>query len=210
MLVEPTGEVFLLDRHLARLGRSAKALGFVFPKGAIGRSIAAQAAAVPEGAESVILRLLLHKRGEFRIHATPLSQRPVPPTLTVRLATRPVDSNELFLRHKTTYRRVYEEALAEARDGSAEEVNDVLLFNERGELTEGTITNIVLQFGEKLFTPAAESGLLPGCYRESVLAAGRVTEAVLRVEDVHRCDAIWAVNSVRGMMPCRLTCQQAC
>ncbi len=212
MLVEPEGGVFLLDLHLARLERSAAALGFRFPGDRLRSEIESQVESIAAGGRAAMLRILLGREGEIAGRATPLDEHPLPSPLGVRVARQPVDSRDIFLRHKTTYRRVYEEALAAARDGSGPEasgsgpsaVDEVFLHNERGELTEGTITNIVLQFGDKSYTPAAEAGLLPGCYREHLLRSGRVSEAVLRIEDLSRCDAVWAVNSVRGTLPCRL------
>ena len=70
---------------------------------------------------------------------------------TLRIASTRIDSGDPLLRHKTTRRQVYEAARAEfPRD----EADEVLLLNERGEVCEGTITNVFVDIGEPvLVTP---------------------------------------------------------
>ncbi len=62
----------------------------------------------------------------------------------VRLAQEPVNSADIFLYHKTTRRGVYEEAMRTVPD-----CDDVLLWNERRELTESCVANIVVEIGWK-------------------------------------------------------------
>ena len=60
------------------------------------------------------------------------------------------------------------------------QADEVILLNERGEVCEGTITNIFVDFGDgALVTPALACGLLPGVLRGELLDAGRAREAVL-------------------------------
>jgi para-aminobenzoate synthetase/4-amino-4-deoxychorismate lyase len=109
------------------------------------------------------------------------------------LAAGAVDSRDVFLFHKTTCRGVYDAARA-AFPGA----DDVILWNERGELTESCFANVVLALGGELVTPPVECGLLAGTFRAELLAAGVIRERVLRREDLARADAVWLVNSVRG------------
>jgi para-aminobenzoate synthetase/4-amino-4-deoxychorismate lyase len=78
--------------------------------------------------------------------------------------------------------------------------DDVLLVNERGEVTESTRANLVLRLGGELLTPPLASGLLPGVFRERLLARGIVREQVLFPADVLRAEKVWLVNSVRWWM----------
>jgi para-aminobenzoate synthetase/4-amino-4-deoxychorismate lyase len=112
----------------------------------------------------------------------------------VALARRPVDSTDVFLYHKTTNRRVYDER----REEYGPEYEDVILWNERGEITESTIANIVMELDGRKVTPPVDCGLLAGTFRRRLLASGEAVEQVVCVEDLARCSRVWLVNSVRG------------
>ena len=99
---------------------------------------------------------------------------------------------EIFLYHKTTHRQIYESAQKAFPD-----CDDVLLWNERGELTESCISNLVVQLDAKLLTPPVESGLLPGVFRASLIEQGRIVEERITVGDLKRCTKIYLINSVR-------------
>jgi para-aminobenzoate synthetase/4-amino-4-deoxychorismate lyase len=83
-------------------------------------------------------------------------------------------------------------------------VDDVLLWNEDGEVTESTIANLVVEIDGELITPSLSSGLLPGTMRARLLRDGRIREGVVRRDDLPRCTALWLVNSVRGWRECVL------
>ena len=114
-------------------------------------------------------------------------------TLAAALAPSPISSPDIFLFHKTTHRQVYDQARA-ACPGFVE----VLLWNERGEVTEFTASNVVIQWWERCYTPPVECGLLPGTFRGALLEKGIVAERAIRVEELEEADAILAINSVRG------------
>lgn len=131
------------------------------------------------------------------VQAAPLLRLPDPYLLG--LAPSPVDSSDLRLRHKLVPRTPYNEALAQRPD-----CHDVLLQNERCELTESCIANLVLEIDGAWWTPPVSSGLLPGVGRRLLLEQGRVREKVLHREDLDRCDAVWLVNSLRGLWRAQL------
>jgi para-aminobenzoate synthetase/4-amino-4-deoxychorismate lyase len=100
--------------------------------------------------------------------------------------------------HKTTNRAFYDEPRQHAH--AALSVDEVVFLNERGELTEGSITNLFVQRDGTLLTPPLSSGLLPGTLRAELLATGKASEQLLTLDDLERSDAIWLGNSVRGLM----------
>jgi para-aminobenzoate synthetase/4-amino-4-deoxychorismate lyase len=106
----------------------------------------------------------------------------------------------VFLQHKTTNRGVYERAMAARASG----VDDVLLWNDEGELTESTIGNLVVQLDGARSTPPRDCGLLAGTYRAALLERGDIGERVLRKSDLARAEGLWLVNAVRGWVPLRL------
>jgi para-aminobenzoate synthetase/4-amino-4-deoxychorismate lyase len=111
----------------------------------------------------------------------------------VGLAPTPVDSTDVFLYHKTTRREVYDAALRSRPD-----CDDVLLWNERGEVTESCIANVALGLDGRLVTPPVGCGLLAGTLRGLLLEQGRLAERVITLADLARCDGIYLLNSVRG------------
>jgi len=180
----------LLERHLARLQRSADYFGWPLDEAAVRGELAQQAQTFP--AQSMRVRLCVACGGEVKIEAVVLPT--ISPVIRVRLAAQPVDSADLFLHHKTTHRVVYRKAMETAAGAG-----DVLLWNERGEITESTIANVVVDLDGRRYTPPLRCGLLAGCYREHLLQSGQVSEKVLKIDDVKRAAAVYLVNSVRGM-----------
>jgi para-aminobenzoate synthetase/4-amino-4-deoxychorismate lyase len=83
------------------------------------------------------------------------------------------------------------------------------LWNERGELTEATTANIVVELAGDLLTPPLSSGLLAGTYRNHLLAEGVIREQVIRLADLDRCQAIYLINSVRKWRKARLQRQRS-
>jgi para-aminobenzoate synthetase / 4-amino-4-deoxychorismate lyase len=188
LLWTPRDGFVRLEGHLRRAEASAAYFGFAFSAARVRRALRART--MPEGAARV--RVEMDRVGGVRITAALLDANAgAPPTVAVD--DRPVDAADPFLYHKTTRRGVY--AAARARHPAAD---DVLLYNARGEITESTIANVVVERGEERVTPPLSCGLLPGVYREDLLRRGRVREAVVRREDLRRAAAVYLVNSLRG------------
>ncbi|MCW5621394.1 MAG: chorismate-binding protein [Burkholderiales bacterium] len=188
------GTIWLWPEHLERLRRAANHFGFALDEAALAALETRLRAAHPRGAWRV--RLLCARDGSLRTEVAALDESPA--QVTVQLAVAPVDSGEEFLRYKTTERRVY------AAHQPPQGVFDTLLWNERGELTEFTRGNVVLELDGRHITPAAHCGLLPGAHRAALLRRGDIVEDVVRREDLARCERVWFINSVRGWLPARL------
>ncbi|MBP7587206.1 MAG: aminodeoxychorismate synthase component I [Thermoanaerobaculia bacterium] len=200
MLWRPRCGVALLENHLARLAASANYFGFSLDARAWRSAVEAGLAALAGNeTQRQRIRLELAPDGVFSFTSGPF--RPDRRTWRVVLAGVPVDSQSVSLFHKTTDRRVYDAALAGARAAGADEA---ILWNERGELTEGTRTNLVLEIGGERLTPPRECGLLAGVFREALLERGRLKEAVLTREDLSRARRVLLVNALRGWIPAAL------
>ena len=74
----------------------------------------------------------------------------------------------------------------------------LVLFNEDGELTEGSFGNIALKLDGQWLTPRREAGLLPGIGREHWLREGRVREARLTQSDWTQASEVAWFNALRG------------
>lgn len=195
MLWQPGEGVFLLDAHLARLAASADYFNIPIEPAAIREAIANCQLSIVNGQWLTAphkIRLLVEQSGELTIKATPLAQDPLPAVARVGLARTPVDSRNVWLYHKTTQRQVYAAAKAERPD-----CDDVILVNERGELTETTAANIVLELDGELVTPPVTAGLLAGTMRDCLLRNGRIREQTLTPADLRRCRKLYLINSVR-------------
>lgn len=185
----PTDGYFLLEQHLARLADSADYFDRALDLKAIRaqlHQLAATLAPIPHR-----VRLTLPPNQGPGLEAQPLIALPQP--YRIGLARHPIDSRDPFLYHKTTHRRVYDQALAAAPGW-----DDVLLWNDQGELTESCLANIVVEQEGRLLTPPVRSGLLAGTYRGLLLSRGEISEQVLQLADLDRCDRIFLINSVRG------------
>ena len=190
-----------LDRHLARLENSAWELGFAFRRAAVEAALR-DAAGGSDAATPLRVRLTLAEGGAVEASAQPFAPLGPDAVWTLRIAATRLDAGDPLLRHKTTRRAIYEAARAEF---SRDEADEVVLLNERGEVCEGTITNVFADLGDgRLLTPALSSGLLPGVLRAEMLEMGRASEAVLTADDLRRARTIHVGNSLRGLMRAHL------
>lgn len=190
ILWTPEEGCVLIDSHLNRLAASAAYFSRTADLDKIRETLTSLARTFPS--QPMRVRLLIPPAGEPVYEAQPLT--PLPHPYRIRLASRPIDRADVFLYHKTTQRLVYEELLA-ASPGW----DDVLLWNEKEEITESCIANVVVNIEGRLLTPPVASGLLPGTLRACLIERGQIEEAVIRVEDLSRCSKMYLVNAVRGI-----------
>lgn len=196
---EPGGGFVRLDRHLARLSASAKALGFAADPDRIGAALRNAVG----GKGPLRVRLTLSESGDAACMAQPFEPLGADTVWTLRIASARIASADPLLRHKTTRRAVYDAARAEF---SRDEADEVLLLNERGEFCEGTITSIFVEVAGSplLLTPPLSSGLLKGVLREELIETKQAMEAVLTIEDLRNTRTIFVGNALRGLIPGRL------
>ena len=185
----PEEGYFLLARHVARLLDTAEYFSFPATREGIQQALAEWAAGLSAPSK---VRLLLHRDGRIAVEAAPLPLAE-PGPLRVALTWQPVSSADVRLYHKTTRREPYEAARAARPDA-----DEVILWNERGEITELSTSNLVLELDGQLVTPPVSSGLLAGTLRAEMLAAGQIVERVVTLDDLNRVTGLWAINSVRG------------
>jgi len=184
---------FLLEEHIERLASSAEYFGFDIEIETVRAALVKRTATF--GPDPLKVRLLVKRDGSFRIESAPAT-----PSVPVKLgfAAEPVDDRNVFLFHKTTHRSVYEHAKASHPD-----CDDVLLWNQRGEITESTRANVLLNIGGEWLTPPVSSGLLPGAMRAHLLERGEIRETVLTKADLSRAASVALINSVRKWIEVR-------
>jgi para-aminobenzoate synthetase/4-amino-4-deoxychorismate lyase len=192
------GEYPLLALHMERLEASARSLGFACDMPALSASLTAQSSACASGIFCV--RLSVSHDGKYRITASKMNDNER--IWKVVLADEALDENDYLLRHKTTARSRYNEALD--RLAEMPEVFDAIFFNSRGEVCEGARSNVFVEHEGKLLTPLLSCGLLPGVMRRHLLQSGRAVESVLRKDDLLNAPAIHMANALRGLIPVKL------
>lgn len=174
-----------LPLHLARLARSARALGWGCD---LAQAEAALRAGVPVGAAR--MRLTLDASGAVEVQAAALPA--AKPEWRVGLASAPLNSGDPWLTVKSTQRAGYDAARASLPDG----LDEVIFRNEHGEICDGSITTVFFDRGQGMRTPPLSCGLLPGVLRAEL----GVAEEVLLVQDLPRV-RLWIGNSMRGLIP---------
>jgi branched-chain amino acid aminotransferase len=179
------GFPFALRRHLDRMERSLAGLGLR----SCGRDVLQQAcdevvaaSGVDEGRLRITVTGGLGPAGSGRgdgpctVLAMVTEQPPVPPTATVVTVPWTRNENSPLAGLKTTSYGENVVALARARDAGADEA---LFANTRGELCEGTGTNVAVVVDGRLVTPPLSSGCLAGVTRELAIEhCGLVEETV--------------------------------
>lgn len=192
MAFDPVDGIRLLDRHLERLGASARALGFALDRHVVRNELQAATFRLRERSR---LRLLVSRRGSLAIEVR--EHRTWPDAIMhVAVVTRAAPADDPRLAHKTTDRSIYRDALASG--GTYE----VLMKDRDGFLTEGCFSSIFVERGDKLLTPPRRRGLLPGILRQSLIDMGEAVEADLRLPDLDR--GFFIGNAARGMVAASL------
>ena len=190
LLWTPEDGYFFLSEHLRRLRESAEYFAFPACEETAAEELAAQAARLPAGPHKV--RLLVARDGTISCQSAPIGDGGLSHPVRLELAAEPIDATDVFLYHKTTHREVYAAVQAGCREG-----DDVLLYNQLGEVTETTRGNVVIRCGNDLWTPPVSCGLLGGTYRARLLAEGKIDERVVPLEVLPECDELFFINSVR-------------
>jgi para-aminobenzoate synthetase / 4-amino-4-deoxychorismate lyase len=182
----------MLPAHLERMQASAEYFGFDFDREAIVVALDDEAKQLLSGTRAKV-RVLLDRGGAIVVSHSLLDVQTGSGSVVV--SPQRVLSGDRFLRHKTTRRELFDRQYAEVRRRGHDEV---LFFNERGELTEGAISNVFLEKDGRWFTPPVSCGLLPGVHRRHLLESGRASEKVLHMQDLASADAVYICNAVRG------------
>lgn len=177
------GKMFLGDRHLERLKKAAAILGFKYNE--------ELSAIIPQ--QDGILRILLHKDGSYNLEYKKLEKSVVN---KVTISPIKINSKNPLIYHKTTYRPYFIDSYKKI---ASDELYDELFFNEKGELTEGARTNILIEKNGKFYTPTLSCGLLNGVLRENLLESKVCEERILKLDDLKNADSVYCINSVRGI-----------
>lgn len=205
--VAASGRPRALTRHLVRLRRSVAVLGLAVPWS--DDELRAAVAGVVEDVDVARVRITV-TAGVAPFGPT----RPVEPRPTVVVAAGsftpvrrpervgvspwPVNERSPLAGAKTTSRAELGLALAHAQ---ARGFGEALLGNTRGELVEGTGSNVFVAIGGRLLTPSLDSGCLPGVTRALVIEAVGAEERVLSIDVLSTAEEVFLTSSTRAVQP---------
>jgi para-aminobenzoate synthetase / 4-amino-4-deoxychorismate lyase len=188
MRVDASGTVHNVEGHLARLTDSALYFAITLDTGLLRTELATTA----RRQAGRVVRVEVDQQG-----ATTLTTGPGPRCksgpLLLEVDGDPIDSSSHWFAHKTTNRSAFE-----ARTRRHPAADDVILTNEHGFVTETTVANIALRIAGRWYTPPVSDGCLPGVERSRLIAAGKLREKSIHLDDLYTAEAIALASSVRG------------
>lgn len=212
------GQIFLLEKHLTRLLGASSIIGFVDRLNKAELEKACLNTLAANGLKDARLRLTV-SRGE----AGPfpgISRRPTVLVTASSYSLPPLEKYDRgFRAGVASFRQFSQSPLAGMKSLSylpnlmarletgAAGLDECLLLNERGLITEGSVSNIffVIAAGT-LITPSPECGLLPGVTRQVVLELAdssgiKVIEGEVRLKDLEGFSEAFLTNSMMEIMP---------
>ncbi|MDR0350522.1 MAG: aminotransferase class IV [Coriobacteriales bacterium] len=186
----------LLDAHLRRLFATLEFLG-------VETRLAATdilACIKSSGMRSGVVRVSVSASSiDYSFRANPYEPKLYRRGMRIALCDSRRDQNDPLTYHKHLMR---EGDLELKRQAAAAGIDEPVLLNMNGEISEGAVSNIFIVTAEgAVLTPALECGLLPGTVREYLLARGDISEAYLRPDDLRQARAAFLTNAVMGVMP---------
>ncbi|MDF2541725.1 MAG: hypothetical protein K0S47_1443 [Herbinix sp.] len=110
-----------------------------------------------------------------------------------------------FLRNETsplTYHKTlnYAENILARQEARKRNYDEALFLNTKGELCEGSCSNIFFVKGQQLYTPKVSSGLLPGIIRNYICENENAIERSITLDDIKYFDECFITNSILGIM----------
>ncbi len=211
-------DIALFKQHLLRINKSAIYHKFSFAPRYARRSLLKKIQAFEDecGIQQVLrIRLTLQQTGAMKVECFPFSPAPEDHVISYMMSHKQLDSDDEFLRHKTTKRALFDEE--HARLSEEHGCDEVLFLNQREELSEGSRSSLFIippqdksdtKNGQGtapiMLTPPLSSGLLPGTLREKLIRTKRAKEAVLTMDDLKTAEKVYFGNSVRGLQEATL------
>ena len=200
-LVE-NGAIFAKKRHQARLVAAAKKLAIKSSWLEVSRD-STMDSAMDSGLDLAVkwlggqtgqIRVSLLSSGDCliasRTHEIPES------ALRVTLYPYPKNQDSILAGVKTLS---YGENAHSLRYAQENGFDDVLFLNQRGEVSESALANLLLFDGSRWWTPPLSSGALPGVTRELLIAHFEVGERTLSKRDLVEMKAMALTSSLRDI-----------
>ncbi|RLC11462.1 MAG: hypothetical protein DRH43_04090 [Deltaproteobacteria bacterium] len=203
--------VAFVEDHLHRMLEGCQFFAFPFSKNEAMDTLKSGLDEIPLNTEARLrLNLICYgdhhvEKTEFRTSWELLKKVTTQQASGVKLVLAPFQrcSSSPLVRFKTTS---YLENIFVSTWARRQGFFDALFTNERGEITEGSVTNIFFLSKGEIFTPPTDAGLLPGVTRKQIIkVAGMLgfslTECTVRAADLKQFDGAFVTNSVIEVLP---------
>ena len=212
-----------LDGHLGRLKKSAEELHFSISTAKIIFKIKSQISNALKKLETALpnnrqlsrakrykkVKLSLDRSGKSFLQIEDFAKVPAKISLEKTTDKKPriyfspvkLNSKNPFLKHKTTLRKLYESQFflyGKLQSWRLQSFADILFFNEKNQLCEGSRHNVFLVKNGEWQTPCLSCGLLPGLMREQIIKSKNAKEKILYAKDIENADQIYLTNSLKG------------
>ncbi|NNE34483.1 MAG: hypothetical protein HKN13_04570 [Rhodothermales bacterium] len=196
------GGIEHLARHMHRLSRSAEYFGIRLDSAAIQLLVSEKCASIPPDSTPRRVRLVLGADGCAEMTVKPLAP-PVPAPRWVSISESVIDESDIFRRHKTTRRELYDVEYEEALSNG---LFEVVYMNRSGRLAEGSRTNVFVERRGEWLTPPVEDGALPGILLSVVLETNEMAhEDHVTTTTLLAADRVLVCNAVIGLVEVQLT-----
>ena len=160
--------------------------------------------------------MLLHYSGELEgiilptrefpydlmLHASFNPEKAMPPypefCVSVYMDTVATPSS-IFTSFKTTSRDHYNSARERAGIHSRAEPKEVILYNEKDEVTEGSVSNVAFWVDGGWLAPSPDTGCLPGTTSRWLIERHLLKEGIVMKDDVHNGNFVLVMNGAVGV-----------
>lgn len=183
-----------IDRHLGRLGSSARSLGFKFDADALKQDLLGRSSKL---GEEIWHRMRVDLRHDGTWDCISSELKSLAREVNVVIAPTTLPACEIaLLGHKTSIRATYDAGIRMAEAAGA---FDAIFFNSMGQLTEGGRCSVFALLDGEWRTPPLSCGLLPGTMRARMLSwKGVFRERTITRDDLARVNQLIVCNALRG------------
>jgi branched-chain amino acid aminotransferase len=208
------GVLFEFPKHYARMHRDAELMHVPFPAdaGALERALVRLVQANGRLDCTLRVAVIRNKGGLWQAASLERDYDVVALTAdlhnwgaSVRLAVAP---HGRYAQSKFAHAKILSWAwnLTFAEEAHERGYDEVILLNERGEVSECTSANIFIVNGDSVWTPALRSGCLPGVTREVILESIRVPGIRIGEKDIlpaelESADEVFITSTTRDLLP---------
>ncbi len=193
MLIENGKKIKDWDKHLLRMKRAAVYFLFSFNED-MPAKLKLKIKNIIQNDKSYRLKLILNKYGKINFELSEFVRQKR--KVKIILSEKRTDTNNTFQYFKTTNRKLYND---EYKKKQKQDFFDVIFLNEKGELSEGAISNIFIKIKGNWFTPKIGSGILNGIERDKLLKENsNIKETEITLDDLFNAENIMLTNSLKG------------
>ena len=210
------GVLFAFERHWARMQRDAALMRVPFPEDSAGMTRGLQALVEANAAQNSTLRVVVvRNRGgmwegpavdrDFDLIAFTADIKNWGTSVRLGVVEQARHAACEFAGTKVLF---WGQNLTWNERAASQGLDEVILLNERGEISECTSANVFIAEGGRVWTPPLSSGCLPGVTRamllEEVHVPGyEVRERVLSPADLEKADEVFITSTTREILPVR-------